>query len=717
MATPTSGQPYQGATYAQQATQPQGPFPSDRSSQSAQGQYPAPAAPQQFDKYCIIHIATTCDEHGVYVTKDSAEVIEIGWVVVDARDPSLPELHHQSVLVKPVNTPITPLCTSLTTLTWEHVRNAGDFRAAIMAFDAYAKDNLQVKDAGAGDPPSFAFVTLTPWDLRVQLPREARDKNVVLPNYLQHPVLFGLRGEYQTFQSHHPETLAFSSSSLSSICAGLEVEEVRSSGKVTGGLPFHLQALAPSSPRRALEEALTLTRCLRSLLQKSRPSPTNPHGTPSVLSRPLDARSDVRAFLGERSKVIHLSGLPHDTTQSELESWFTQFGGRPIAFWTLRTPEGGKPSGSGFVVFGSHEEAAESLSMNGRALNDRAIEVSPSSSRVLDRAAGSQPPGGPPLLTPFPPSKNRPRPGDWTCPSCGFSNFQRRTACFRCSFPAMGSGPDPYGNSGYGMQQNPYGGQGYGGHPGMMGGGGGGGGGHMHGGGGGGYGGGMGGSSGRGGIIPFRAGDWKCGNEGCGYHNFAKNVSCLRCGASRNNAAVVAEGGMTQFPGGGSYGGPPAPPSMTMGSMDSSSYGGMTQGSSAYGASGGMGGGYGGQSFGPPSTYALPSGLGAPSPYMQGGYSQMGSNGSMQGQGGMPGQGGMQGQGGFDSRAEQAFNQGNSSAGGAGGYSNGSYGQGGGQYGGGEAGAADFSFLSSGMNNLGLGDREARNGQTSKSPQ
>lgn len=46
----------------------------------------------QFDKYCIIHIATTCDEHGVYVTKDSAEVIEIGWVVVDARDPNLPEV-------------------------------------------------------------------------------------------------------------------------------------------------------------------------------------------------------------------------------------------------------------------------------------------------------------------------------------------------------------------------------------------------------------------------------------------------------------------------------------------------------------------------------------------------------------------------------------------------------------------------------------------------
>lgn len=261
----------------------------------------------------------------------------------------------------------------------------------------------------------------------------------------------------------------------------------------------------------------------------------------------------------------------------------------------------------------------------------------------------------------------------------------------------MGAQPDPYGGQGYGMPPNPYGGPQYGGHPGMMGGG------HMHGGG---YGG-MGGSSGRGGIVPFRAGDWKCGNEGCGYHNFAKNVSCLRCGASRSNAAVVAEGGMTQFPGGNSYGGPPGPPSMSMGSMSQSSYGGMTPAdSSAYGGSN-MGGGYGGQSFGPQSTYALPSGIGAPSPYMAGGYSQMTGNGM---------QGGMQSQGGFDSRAEQAFNHGNSSsAGGQGGYSNGGYG---GQYGGNDGSADPMSFLSSGLGNLGFEDRQPRGSQNNaKSPQ
>lgn len=44
-----------------------------------------PPAPLNIDRYVVIHVATTCDEHGVYVTKDSAEVIEIGWILVDAK--------------------------------------------------------------------------------------------------------------------------------------------------------------------------------------------------------------------------------------------------------------------------------------------------------------------------------------------------------------------------------------------------------------------------------------------------------------------------------------------------------------------------------------------------------------------------------------------------------------------------------------------------------
>jgi len=45
----------------------------------------APSISNSLDRYLIIHVATTCDEHGVYVTKDSAEVIEIGWLLLDAK--------------------------------------------------------------------------------------------------------------------------------------------------------------------------------------------------------------------------------------------------------------------------------------------------------------------------------------------------------------------------------------------------------------------------------------------------------------------------------------------------------------------------------------------------------------------------------------------------------------------------------------------------------
>lgn len=44
------------------------------------------AAPTpKLDRYIVIHVATTCDEHGVYVTKDSAEVIELGWILLDTK--------------------------------------------------------------------------------------------------------------------------------------------------------------------------------------------------------------------------------------------------------------------------------------------------------------------------------------------------------------------------------------------------------------------------------------------------------------------------------------------------------------------------------------------------------------------------------------------------------------------------------------------------------
>lgn len=301
--------------------------------------------------------------------------------------------------------------------------------------------------------------------------------------------------------------------------------------------------------------------------------------------------------------------------------------------------------------------------MNGRALNEKAIEVSPSSSRVLDRAAE--------ILTPFPPSKNRPRPGDWNCPSCGFSNFQRRTACFRCSFPAAGTGGDPYGgfnNYGYGPPHM------MGHHPMQH---------HGHG---------MG-HHGRGGAgpVPFRAGDWRCGAEGCSYHNFAKNVNCLRCGAPRSGAAIVVDQSYS------SQMGPPSDFGMTPGSIAS------TPGPSPYGPGANAFGGGAAFAQPPPNQYGMPSGMGGP----HGGFPQMGgmnpgyasSNMSHSSFGHPAAQAAFSG-------AADTPNQGPAPH-------NGFYGN--------EQGADPFAFLSAGLGGLSVNDenqgsRRNGNAQSAKSP-
>lgn len=198
-----------------------------------------------------------------------------------------------------------------------------------------------------------------------------------------------------------------------------------------------------------------------------------------------------------------------------------------------------------------------------------------------------------------------------------------------------------------------------------------------------------------GGMVPFRAGDWKCGSEGCGYHNFAKNVSCLRCGASRAGAAVVAESGFSSpidAPSGYNMGPPSVAGTPGPGPFASTAGGGFNSGS-----------GFPGQHYGgPPSTYALPSGLGAAT----GLYPPM--NAGQFGPSGAAGSGGAGGP--FDSRAaEAAFSnagQGPPPSGGPAG--NGFY----------SSHSDDpFAFLSTGLGGLTMNDESRRNGErANKSP-
>ncbi|PVH19040.1 hypothetical protein CXQ85_001334 [Candidozyma haemuli] len=468
------------------------------------------------DIYVVVHLETTWDAspHQHQQQRHSpSELRSLSWCIVDADslEQSKPECLHVGV---------------------DGDNTALPFKDAIAAFDKSVSEAVRSKD--------FSFITTDMHNLRVSLPREARDRQVVLPVYLQHPRVFDLFNEYSKWQSTHPEALSYPSSYLSNLVTALAVDVPENWASDDSDVPLvdiHARVLAQLA-RKSL--------------------PVDEH--PTVLTKPYDTAHDAKVFLAERSKILYLSNLPSDTTQSELESWFTQYGGRPIAFWTLKNAEGEGKSQSkskgicGFAVFAKHEEAAQSLFMNGRVLNDRVVEVQASSTRVLDKAAD--------LLTPFPSSKNRPRPGDWTCPSCGFSNFQRRIACFRCSFPATSavaiqeqmypgaidstsiqapqrrlkhddkvSQPaynaynDYYSGSQVKNNNYNYGGNFSHGHMAMNTGGGTGnsnnGGHRMH----------------YGNSVPFRAGDWKCTNENCQYHNFAKNSCCLKCGRAKPASA------------------------------------------------------------------------------------------------------------------------------------------------------------------------------------
>lgn len=269
----------------------------------------------------------------------------------------------------------------------------------------------------------------------------------------------------------------------------------------------------------------------------------------------------------------------------------------------------------------------------------------------------------------------------------------------------MPQGPADPAMMGYG-----YPGMGYGGpmnmggmsHPPHMGG---------HGMGGGHHGGGGGGGRGSGGIVPFRPGDWKCANEQCNYHNFAKNPHCLRCGGPRTGSHVDPNSFPSPMdPPSSSY--TMGPPSMagTPGPASFATPAGF--GNGAFGPPGGFG------AAGGPPSYGMP-GLGAPyaAPMGVSGYAP---NGGMAGMAPPPG--------GFDSRAEAAFTGAGSSgtpagapfgngAGGFGGADPQSQGQAsaGGQQ---SQGDINLSFLSSGFGALSMNEDRGRSsaaGQT-KSP-
>lgn len=352
---------------------------------------------------------------------------------------NLEVLHKQQIYVKPERTALTPFCTEVTGIKWSTLAEAGTLKDALTQLDYYIQNEIEAKNK------SFCFVTHGGWVLRIQLPREARDKNITLPNYLSFCRMFDLKQEIQRWQVHHPE-ISLRSTSLRDLCQ-----------------IFHLNRVTEAQTV-GLNAALTTVEIMK-YLTASRHS--------DVFVHPIDTNADLKQFKKEESQVIHLTGLPFEVTQGELEAWFSSNGLRPKSMMMIQPSDNSKPSISGFVVFSLHHDAMRALALNGRCLGDRPIEVCPSSSRVID-AAGN-------MLVSFPlQAKSRQlRPGDWNCFNCGFHNFASRRHCFKCN--AENPSPSPHAGNGPPMPT-------------------------------------------------FSIGDWICPNPSCSFHNYASRMQCKKCG-------------------------------------------------------------------------------------------------------------------------------------------------------------------------------------------
>ncbi|KAI7866326.1 hypothetical protein BDF14DRAFT_1813984 [Spinellus fusiger] len=398
--------------------------------------------------------------------------------------------HKQQFYVKPERTPLTSFCTDVTGITWDKLESAGSLKDAIQALDHYIKTEIQAKSL------SFCFVTHGGWVLRIQIPREARDKSVDLPNYIAFCRMFDLKQEIQRWQVHHPD-INLRTTSLKDLCDAFQLTHVNN-------------------------ETVGLNACL-TMVNVIRYFTSFQHS--DVFVHPIDTNADLQQFKKEESKVIHLAGLPFEVTQGELEAWFSSNGLRPTTMWMIQPTDHAKPSISGFVLFYGHEDAMRALALNGRCLGDRPIEVCPSSERVIE-AAGN-------MLVPFPlQAKSRLlRPGDWNCANCNFHNFASRRNCFKCNAENPNPSTTPTAhttsfNPGDWICPNPscsfhnyasrvqchrcqsfrpnptsqsspvnsaYG------------------------------------SGGRHQQITFRPGDWYCPNTSCGFQNFASRATCFRC--------------------------------------------------------------------------------------------------------------------------------------------------------------------------------------------
>ncbi|KAF9976988.1 hypothetical protein BGZ65_007596 [Modicella reniformis] len=307
----------------------------------------APKVPtSEYDYYIVLDFEATCDDNKpvaeLLVTGATSEIIEFAWLCIAKNNFTV--LHEEQRYVKSVSTPVTPFCQSLTKITPEKLENAGTLVEAIESLDNYI--TTEILDRGK----SFCFVTHGAWDLRIQLPREAKDKNISLPTYLKEPILFDLKEEATKWVAHHSEVI-LKSFSLEKMCEAFNVSQV---GQLHSGV----------------DDAKTIVSIMKYLVAFAHPD---------VFTQAMDPAQTLKMFKMEESKIVRISSLSFDITQTELEAFFASKQLKPKELvMQANGTNTNRASAGGFAVFEKHNDALAALDLNGSLLGQRTIEITPS---------------------------------------------------------------------------------------------------------------------------------------------------------------------------------------------------------------------------------------------------------------------------------------------------------------------------------------------------
>jgi len=272
------------------------------------------ADPVPFDYIICIDFEATCDElsegHGALeVTRDTQEIIEFPWVVLNARTMEITD--SVQLYVKPERTPVTEFCTQLTGITAETLEADGvSFAEAVATFARYADERLE-------EGSSFVICAHGSWDV-AQLRCEAFRKGVPLRDWMHRFV--DLRQVFRFWAA--AKGWAASGTSLQSMCDALGIPL---SGKLHSGI----------------DDATTIANCLARVVQVAREQQQQGangggggHGGgggyggagggclhPLVFPAAESWLEAKAALAAGRGRVLHLEGLAYDATEEDVVKW------------------------------------------------------------------------------------------------------------------------------------------------------------------------------------------------------------------------------------------------------------------------------------------------------------------------------------------------------------------------------------------------------------